>query len=296
VGGYSACAVLSDGTVQCWGNDSTGQLGQGLSTDDSGFAPPSQSPWPMAVTGLTGATAVSVGSDFIGNGGFACALLSEGTVKCWGVNDFGQLGNGTTTDSSTPVAVLGLSGVTAISAGLDFACALLSDGTVRCWGSNADGQLGNGATGPESCCLFNLSDGGCLDGIRSCATTPVTVNGLTGVTAISTGNSACALLSDGTAQCWGDNSAGELGIGTTAGPDTTPVTVSGLASVTAISAGAYSGCAVLSDGRVRCWGDDTAGQLGNGTTTGLDTCCVALFSDGGCAIAPCSTTPVEVPP
>ena len=142
-----ACALLSNSTVQCWGFNRTGQLGNGSTTDS--FTP-------VTVSGLTTATSVSVGGWHLN--GYTCARLSNGTVQCWGGNHSGQLGNGSTTGSSTPVAVSGITTATAVSAGWDHTCAVLSNSAVQCWGGNRSGQLGNGST--------NMS------------TTPVTVIGL----------------------------------------------------------------------------------------------------------------------
>jgi len=230
-GSKHSCALLTDGTVQCWGGNSDGQLGNGSTTG---------SPAPVAVGGLTTtAKAISTGA------AHSCALLTDGTVQCWGDNSTGQLGNGSTTDSSSAAPVSGVAGAKAIAAGYDHSCALLSDGTVKCWGDNAKGELGNGSATASS--------------------TAVTVSGISGALSISAGSSSsCAVLADGKAKCWGDNTKGKLGNGSTTN-SSSAVAVSEIAGAEAITAGASHSCALLtSGGAVRCWGDNTAGELGVG--------------------------------
>ncbi|MGC9079806.1 MAG: RCC1 domain-containing protein [Nanopusillaceae archaeon] len=176
-----------------------------------------------------------------------CALLSDGSIKCWGDNYDGQLGDGTNITRYTPVTVQGISNAVAIAAGAFHTCAVLSDGTVKCWGDNYYGQLG--------------------DGTDVTRYTPVTVQGISNAVAIAAGYShTCALLSDGTVKCWGDNEGGQLGDnGKAFSFSYTPVTVQNLSNVVAIAAGWDHTCAVLSDGTVKCWGDNEGGQLGDGT-------------------------------
>ena len=286
--GNSACALTSGGGVKCWGSNFSGELGNG--TTNNSFTP-------VDVSGLSSrVTAIAAGSH-------PCALMAGGGVKCWGQNDAGQLGNGTTTGpdtcpgvgpatpcSTTPIDVSGLSsGVSAIATGGSHTCALMAGGGVKCWGDNSFGQLGNGTTtGPETCPGFTVP--------AACSTTPVDVSGLgSGVTAIAAGGShTCALTTGGGVKCWGFNDLGQLGNGTTTGPDqcpgfigprcnATPVDVSGLSSgVTAIAPGGSTTCALTNGGEVKCWGQNSFGQFGNGTTTGPD-----CF--GGC-----SATPVDI--
>jgi len=214
-------------------------------------------------------------------------------VKCWGNNTDGALGNGartgpqtcpmTTYCSTVPVDVVGLaSGVSAISG----SCALTTSGGVKCWGQNKGGQLGDGtSTGPELCQNNSVP----------CSTTPVDVVGLTsGVKAISSGeNQSCALLNTGSVKCWGGNNWGQLGDGTSTGPETNcslhacstvPVDVTGLTSgISAVATGSFASCALTMAGAVKCWGLNFTGQLGDGTSTGPQSC-----------PSPCSTTPVDV--
>ena len=230
------CAVNATGGVLCWGAGGSGQLGNGST---------SNSLTPLSVTGLSsGVAAVAAG------GVHNCSLDTSGAVKCWGYNGSGQLGDVSNTTRLTPVAVNGLaSGVAAIAGGYQHTCALMVSGAVKCWGRNVEGQLGDGTTTNRN--------------------VPVDVTGLaSGVTAIAAGDShTCALLSTGAMMCWGRNTEGAVGDSTTTNR-TTPVLVSGLGSgVVKIAAGAYHSCAVMTGGSVQCWGANTSGQLGDGTTT-----------------------------
>jgi alpha-tubulin suppressor-like RCC1 family protein len=222
----TTCAVLTDGTVECWGFI-------------SGFIFDSADPsatftaTPIPLFGASGATAVRLGTRH------GCVLKSDSTVACWGDNTTGQLGDGNIGPASTytPVPVQGLTGATAISAGVDYSCALLSRGTVQCWGNNADGELGNGTTTNSG--------------------SAVAVVGLSGpATGIAAGGShTCAVLADGTVACWGANTKGELGNGTTTTGSTTPIVVSGLGGpAKAVAVSPHQSCALLADSTVRCWG------------------------------------------
>ncbi len=206
---------------------------------DTVAQPPAGPLTPSSLPTLQHITAADAGDSH------TCGLTASGTVKCWGRNASGQLGNNSTTDSFLPVDVGGVISATAVAAGDAFSCAL-TDGGVKCWGANESGQLGNG-TNDDSL-------------------TPVNVGGLSGVTALAAGGStACAMVSGGGVKCWGANDAGQVGDGTT-DARSAPTAVSGLASgVNAIDVGSYHACALMDGGGVKCWGSNDSGQLGDGT-------------------------------
>jgi alpha-tubulin suppressor-like RCC1 family protein len=181
-----------------------------------------------------------------------CALLDSGAVHCWGLNLRGQLGNGmsgTGQEQPEPVRVMGIQNTAAhIAAGREHNCAALKDGQVYCWGYNFRGQLGNGNTVTQSA--------------------PVPVSGVANAIAVAAGGDhSCALISGGSIKCWGYNGDGELGAGSTAFTSLTPLDVVGITNATAITAGLLHTCALLANNRVRCWGYNNNGALGDGTFT-----------------------------
>jgi alpha-tubulin suppressor-like RCC1 family protein len=234
LGKTHSCAVLENGRVKCWGTNEYRQLGNETMLN---------SLLPVEVEGLVDAKALAAGW------GHTCALTRTGGVKCWGYNKNGELGNGQTVDSGSPVAVQGLSaGVIAIEAGDDHTCAVTGQGAVKCWGYNQYGQLGDGTTTSRS--------------------VPVSVSGLVGgALSVAAGwGHTCALTVDKSVKCWGNDEYGQLGYGQTEDYRFTPIDVAGLAmSAERISADGGQTCALTIYGGIRCWGNNTYGQLGDGT-------------------------------
>ena len=230
-GGY--CAVLLSGGVDCWGTNTSGALGNGSTTLP-------QADVPVAVTGISDATNGGTNNAFT-----YCMLLSSESVRCWGDNTDGQLGDGTSVASSNvPVGVLGVfKPVGLASDGTSF-CAQLKSGGAQCWGSNADGALGDGSTAASS-------------------SVPVAVRGLNYIQKLfSRAGGYCVVIDGGGVKCWGSNANGSLGDGTTSGYSAVPVAVKGLSGVSSID----GTCAVLGNGKVKCWGSGVDGDLGNGTS------------------------------
>jgi len=233
------CVLTTAGGVKCWGWNGKGQLGDGSTTNSSR---------PVAVLDLSsGVSAIATGEVH------SCALMMTGGVKCWGGNENGELGDGSTTNSPRPVAVDGLnSGVSAIELGQFSSCALMTTGGFKCWGMAWDAQFGFASRPVAVSSVYS--------GLNS------------GVSAIATGGygHACALMTTGGVKCWGNNPHGQLGDGSTTstfGDNTRLVAVSDLSSgVSAIALGRSHSCALMTTGGVKCWGGNYSGQLGDGST------------------------------
>lgn len=234
-----SCAVKTDGTLWCWGENFYSQLGLGDNSDHYTA---------QHVTGLQNIVDVAAGSEH------TCAVRSDGAAYCWGSGYLGQTGDGLGQGSNTPVQVTGLPPVISVSAAGDHSCALEPNGRVWCWGYDDEGQLGTGQTYT------------CPNATNNCSLVPVRVDSLSGVARLVSGGDAsnCALKWDGTVWCWGSNYSGQLGDGTTTDRPL-PVQVVGLTNVAAISLGSGFSCAVDTSNQGWCWGGNFMGELGNNT-------------------------------
>jgi hypothetical protein len=271
------CALISDGTVHCWGDNSFGQLG----------VPDLAAEGPVATTNLTQATQVVAGADY------TCALVADGTARCWGDPTFGVLGTADPNQFYSPQPVVGLAGATEAAANLHTTCASDNSGNLWCWGDFGFVTCsGFAQTWPATATLLpdvshvsvfeatnqdlcvrtdtrvfcrgpafcdNAGDAGV-----PASSTAVEVSAWDGAVQLAPG---CAVLPDGTVSCFGLNDHGQVGDGTHT-PRTSPVRVAGLSGAVGVAPGDQHTCAWLRDGTAWCWGDNTNGQLGSGGPTG----------------------------
>lgn len=269
--GFTSCAILGGGRVKCFGDNTSGQVGDGTQVDRSTpvfvqnlvdvvdlAVTPTRSlavqstgrvvQWGLLESGtatLPQLTPITDAIEVMGGGASPCALRSNGTVSCWGTLA------GTSTTTATPTAVSGLADVASLSKGSAH-CALLANGSIKCWGSNTYGQLGNGT--------------------QTTSASAVAVSGIANATAVAGGlHHACALLASGGIKCWGRNHKGQLGNGSTSSFSATPVSVTGISTATSIAVGLMHSCATLANGTARCWGMGANGQLGNGNDAAYST-------------------------
>lgn len=235
-GRFHSCALTTSGAAYCWGQDNYGQLGNGSSSGSYNS--------PVAVSsGGIYFSRISAGANH------TCALTSDGTAYCWGYNSMGQLGDGGTADSSTPVAVSGGLHFSTIDSGFTHTCGIATDGNTYCWGSNTYGQLGNNS--------------------NSASSVPVIVDGSHSFSSIASGNDfTCGTTSSGNAYCWGHNDNGQLGDASNADHNV-PTAVSGGVLFNSISTSLISNitCGISTDAKGYCWGNVSSYQLGDGTGT-----------------------------
>ena len=229
---------------------------------------------PVAVSGGFSFSALALGD------AHSCALTSVGAAYCWGLNNLGQLGNGTDRGpdpcyqvpvcSTAPAPVAGGLGFSALALGEAHSCGLTNAGAAYCWGYNGEGQLGNGSgSGPDLC----------RDHSQPCSVTPVAVAGGLSFRALAAGEyHTCGLTTSGAAYCWGADYVGQLGDGSARGPEScgsfsdrpcsrTPVAVSGGLSFITLALGQNHTCGLTNSGAAYCWGANWVGQLGDGSIT-----------------------------
>jgi alpha-tubulin suppressor-like RCC1 family protein len=286
VGGLHACGIVVGNYAYCWGDNTAGQLGSG---DLLNHAVPV-----FVDGGELEFRQISAG------GGGACAVTADGDAYCWGLNQFGQLGNGSSSPPfNVPTKVIGGLQFTQVTGGGVHNCGLVGSGQAYCWGQAGDGQLGNGQSGSETriaqpdpvlgghnfkelsagtyhtcgvttsgeAYCWGRGEGGALgDGSTGSSSTPVAVSGGLLFQFINVGQDhTCAIDLEGNAYCWGNGANGQLGTGARTSSDV-PVAVAGGLSFLQISAGNSFTCGIDSQERAFCWGRNSAGELGDGTT------------------------------
>jgi len=294
-GFFHTCGVTTDDRAYCWGYNVSGQLGDGTITDRAR---------PTAVAGGHQFAAVFVGALY------SCGVTTDDRAYCWGENGTGQLGDGTTTQRHVPVAVAGGRHFSSVRGGNFHTCALTPFNVAFCWGLNSNGQLGDGTStnhpapvrvvaggllfrglataGYHTCgvstafrayCWGRNEDGQLGDGTTIQKRKPVAVLGNHSFRAVIVGAAkggawqsiSCGLTTDSRAWCWGDNTLGQVGDGTTMTRRTTPVAVSGGLQFVQLASGGVHTCGAAPNNAVYCWGSNANAQLGDGTLTGRAT-------------------------
>jgi alpha-tubulin suppressor-like RCC1 family protein len=226
-----ACGLTTNRKAYCWGSNFTGQLGDGTRT--TRFAP-------VPVAGGRSFRQLRAGADH------TCGVTTADVAFCWGGNDYGQIGDGTTTDRLKPVRVPGGLAFAQIRAGGNFTCGQTTDGRAFCWGRNEEGQVGDGTTQVRH------------------SPTPVQ-GGLRFTQVVAGGAHACGVATDRRLWCWGRNEHFELGDGTQIRRLNPQLVASGAVRFTGVSLGVFHSCALATDNRAYCWGDNAVGSLGEGT-------------------------------
>lgn len=230
-GGDFSCARRRSGSVVCWGNNQDGQLGDGRGAKVGVW-----STRPTGVAGLSNAVQIGAGEDF------ACARRNDGRVLCWGEGTNGQVGRTDERAIPKPQVIPEVSNAVSLAVGSLHACAAEKSGRVMCWGRNTEGQLGDGSI-----------------------TSRVNARAVTGLgdvqSLVSGGRHTCALRRGGKVSCWGDGREGQLGLGAPMQRERTPRVVGGLASMQDLVAGDQHTCALFSPADLRCWGDNSEGQI-----------------------------------
>ena len=290
-GGRHSCGVTAAGVAYCWGTNGSGQLGDGTTTKRSS---------PALVGGGVRFTAVSAAGSQGADDGHTCGVTTADAAYCWGDNSNGQLGDGSTTNGSSPVPVAGGLRFAAVSAGYLHSCGVTPTGATYCWGSNGDGQLGDRtridrsspvpmrsgvsfavvsagvlhtcgvtAAGATYCWGFNRHGqlGNAVPGQESCErfSCSTVAGGVRFVAVSASAFHTCGVTATGAAYCWGLNSHGQVGDGSTTN-QSSPALVAGRVRFAAVSAGGMHTCGVTAGGAAYCWGDNSNGQLGDGST------------------------------
>jgi len=285
------CGVLINGSLMCWGKGDYGQLGYG-GTDNK------YSPYPVNSNENFTSVSAAGGVNILG-GAHTCGRLVDGSLMCWGYNEYGQIGDGTSSIITSPVDVDSSENFISVDVGNDYTCGVLINGSLMCWGDNYFGQLGYGGTDNKyspypvnsnenftsvdagygyshTCgrlvngslmCWGYGSSGRLGDGTIISRHSPVDVNSSENFTSVSVGYShTCGSLVNGSVMCWGYGANGRLGIGNTTEMHV-PTMINSDKNFTSVSAGYAHTCGVLVNGSVMCWGYGNSGQLGHGSTT-----------------------------